>query len=152
MAFIDGKHGADAERSSRRILTITALLYAAACILPATDIGSFGGGALSDGPVDRSPTFGWEHLLFGWMDYFRSLPPWTANFVMLAGAVQLQRARLGSATALGFLSVGLGLTTLTSYKHDTRYVGYYLWQSSQAALAIGSLAIWLRVRGCANRR
>ena len=40
----------------------------------------------------------------------------------------------------------LGLTTLTCFKNEGKYIGYYLWQTSQAVLALGSLHIWQRGR------
>src|SRR5262245_37887240 len=67
------------------LVAATAILYIVSCFLPATDIGSFDGGALNDGPYVHDPTPGLFHLVFGWLDFPRSLPPWSANFVLSAG-------------------------------------------------------------------
>jgi hypothetical protein len=150
MATRDEVYDTDAEQFSRTVAAITAYLFAAACVLPATDIRSFDGGALSDSPSRHDPTLGFVHLLFGWMDLYRSLPPWGSNFVLWAGVVQLRRGRPGSAAILGILSFGLGLTTLTSYKSEAKYVGYYLWQASQVVFAGGSYITWLGARRCST--
>jgi len=126
------------------VVAVAATLYLAACCLPATEIGSLNG--WSDGPAPQWPTFGWAHLAFGWLDFPHSLPAWSANFVLGAGMLCALRGGRGSASALGILAVFLGLTTLTSYKDEGRYIGFNLWVGSQMVFAGGTTAIWVLSR------
>jgi hypothetical protein len=112
------------------IILLTGALYVVSCFLPATCIGSFGNG--------RGPNPGWAHLAFGWMSGLRGLPAWSANFVLLGACWLLMRSEFRAAALLGILATLLGLTTLTSFKYDGRYAGYYLWQASQFVLAVGA--------------
>jgi hypothetical protein len=130
------------------VVAAATALYVAGCCLPATDIGSLDGGALSDYPSEHQPTIGWAHLAFGWFDFPRSLPAWSANFVLVAGMIYALRGRRGLAAALGILATVLGLTTLFSYKHDGRYIGFYFWQGSQVVFAAGAIVGWVLVRRC----
>jgi hypothetical protein len=128
------------------VLWLTVTLYVAACCLPATTIGDLSLGAVSDTPVKSSPDVGLVHLLLGWLSGLQGLPAWSSNFVLWAGIVCLLRRRLRRAAVLGVAAALLGLTTLTSFKHDGRYIGYYLWQSSELVFAAGSilLCLWAR--------
>jgi hypothetical protein len=125
------------------VVGVAVTLYATACFLPATDIGSFDGGALSDGPVRVQPSLGWEHLVFGWLDFPGSLPAWSANFFLAAGLLALLRSQFQRAIALGALAALLGLMTTTSYKNEGRYIGFYLWELSHVTLALGGIMCWL---------
>ncbi len=127
------------------IVLLTGVLYAASCFLPATTITSVGDG----------PDVGLLHLLLGWASGLRGLPAWSANFVLWAAAAYLEAGRFRAAAVLGVAAALLGLTTLTSFKADTKYAGYYVWQSSQIAFAIGAIvaACWFRrTRACAGCR
>jgi hypothetical protein len=128
------------------VVWLTVTLYAAACCLPATTIGDYSGGALSDVPVNPLPGLGWHHLVCGWLSGLQGLPAWSSNFVLWAGIVCLLERRLRKAAVLGVAAALLGLTTLTSFKHDHRYIGYYLWQSSELVFAAGSILLCLRAR------
>src|SRR5262249_43148476 len=105
------------------VVAVTATLYLVGCCLPATTIRSFDGNTFN-------LTIGWEHLAWAWLDFPRSFPAWSANFVLGAGIIVLLRGLSGRAAALGCLAMVLGLTTLISYEWDGRYIGFYFWQGS----------------------
>jgi len=113
------------------VVIVAVALYTVSCFLPATDICNF-----SDGP--SRPSLGLEHLLLGWCDV-KGIPAWSANLVLWAGIVCLLRFHFRAAAVLGVMATLLGLTTLVSFKHDGRYVGYYLWQLSQIVFAVGAI-------------
>src|SRR5689334_19077279 len=99
---------------TRGVVAVAATMYLSACGLPATDIGPCDMCALCDGPVNHQPMIGWAHLAFGWIDFPRSLPAWSANLVLGAGTICALRGARGSASILGVFASLLGLTTLTS--------------------------------------
>jgi hypothetical protein len=117
---------------SAGVVLLTAVLYVVSCFLPATTIGSLGDG----------PDLGLMHLLFGWLSGLQGLPAWSANFVLWVAAGCLLCADFRAAAVLGVGAALLGLTTLTSFKYDGRYSGYYLWQSSLMVFAVGAVVAY----------
>ena len=120
------------------VVTVAALLYVWACFLPASTIGA---------DPDR-PTFSLEHLVIGWMSGLQGIPAWGSNFVFLYAGICLLRSLRAAAAVMGITAVILGLTTLTSFKSNIVYVGYYVWLASQIVLALGSIIgyLWPDVR------
>ena len=116
------------------VVALTAVLDVTSCFLPATSIGSLGAG---DGP-----SLGLEHLLFGFLTGDQGLPAWSANFVLWVAVVCLLRSCFRAAAVLGIAAAVLGLTTLTAFKSDGKYSGYYLWQSSQIVFAVGAVVAY----------
>jgi hypothetical protein len=117
---------------SAGVVLLTAVLYVGSCFLPATTIGSLGDG----------PDLGLLHLLFGWLSGLQGLPAWSANFVLWVAAGCLLGSHFRDAAVLGAMAALLGLTTLTSFKADGKYSGYYLWQSSLIVFAVGAVVAY----------
>ena len=137
------------------LVAVTMGLYLAACCLPATDLGdSLDFGTSDAGPYEPpAPSPGWMHVVFGVMSG-KGLPAWSANIVLCAGVVCLILRRIGAATALGVAATVLGLTTLTAFKYNHVYSGYYVWQTSHTLFAVGSCVgfCWLRSEAVADSR
>jgi hypothetical protein len=132
MAAVRTKADANSPRFIGAVVGTTASLYVAACFLPTT---SFLGG--SCGLLD---------LVFGWLAGLQGLPAWSANFLLVAGVVCMLRRQFRAAAGCTWLGAALGLTVLTSFKADQKYVGYYLWLASQVLLANGASLAWWRAR------
>jgi hypothetical protein len=125
------------------LVSASVLLYLAACCLPASDIGSLD---LREGVHETQPTYGIEHLAWGWVDIPSSLPSWGVNFVLWAGMICWLRGRYRIAAALGISAAMLGATTLVSYKLENYYIGFYMWEGSHIAFAAGAIAKLLLIR------
>ena len=138
MAMVSPQSRIGVARYGVAVVILTAVLYVASCLLPATSIG-----AISE---ESRPDPGWVHLIFGWLSGLKGLPAWSANFVLWAAAWCLLRSRLRAAALLGLAAALLGLTTLVSFKSDGRYSGYYLWQASQIVFAVGAVVAFARSR------
>lgn len=134
MAFHPARHDLASSLYVGAVVVVTGGLYGASCCLPATSV--MGGPAHAWGD-------GFGHVLFGCLGGLRSLPAWSANFVLPIGIVLFLVHCFRAATVLGTLATLLALTTLTSFKHDALYVDYYLWQSSHVILALGAAGAWL---------
>lgn len=123
------------------VVILTGLLYVVSCFLPATTIGSFGDGKLDIGLI---------HLVFGYLSGLRGIPAWSANFIIWLAAGCFLDSKYRAASVLGVMAALLGLTTLTSFKLEAMYVGYYLWQSSLIIFAVGAIVArywsrWARI-------
>ena len=99
MATANANLGPDTTLSSKTTIAVATVLFVAACILPATDIGC--GFGPSDNPSNEAPTLGLIHLLGGWLFYPSSLAPWSANFIFFAGLVQLLAGRARAPLSWG---------------------------------------------------
>ena len=128
------------------LLTLTTALFVAACFLPAATIGDYGGGALSEGPVEHHTDSGLSCLLFGWLAFPNSLPGWSANWVLFAGMCFAGAGNWACAARSGLLATALSVSVPFSFSGDSFHAGYYLWVGSCAILGVGSLVGW-RVRG-----
>jgi hypothetical protein len=85
--------------------------------------------------------FGFVALVAGWQLPWTA--PWSANVFLLAGWILLLLEKQRAAAALGAAAVLAGFSTWMV--EDARLlVGYYLWQASLIAFALGALALWLR--------
>lgn len=136
----------DVDKSLPRLAVslVVASLFVAACASPAVDYKppqtrDFG---------DITP-YGVYHgigaLLFGGA----AAPlPWSANLLLLSGWVLLLIRMNAAALGVGAAAAVLGLTAWLDGQFEL-LLGYYLWQSSLIALALGALVLFLRERGAA---
>ena len=89
---------------------------------------------------------GFSHVVLGWMAGPRSWPAWSSNFVLWAAIGSLIYWRIQAAAILGIVAALLGLTTLLFYQDETKFSGYWLWQSSQLLFAAGAAPIYFYAR------
>lgn len=129
--------GSDGSSISFLAAMAVCFLYLLACFLPCVDCGpGFEGSDPGFPDIEAGWHFGLLILLFGWDR--SNIWPWSANVFLALGLVCLWRNRLRSAFWLGILASGLGLTAWWVRRYDTLMTGYYLWQASLLALAIGA--------------
>jgi hypothetical protein len=143
------------------ILAVTAivgLLYLVACMSPAVELAKAPpdpNRAHDFGEIDLTPDIAGEHLgigalLLGWV------PPWTlawlANPLLLAAWVLLMTRNPRLSLCTGVLAALAGLTTwnlftlFDGYRVQSLLVGYYLWQASLTAIALGAVVVWVTGR------
>jgi hypothetical protein len=134
-----------------RVLALLALslivggLYVAACVLPAVEYlppttRDFG----DITPYGSVP--GIVALIFGIGS--EAKVAWSANLFLLAGWILLLCRKDTLAAYLGLVAFVLGLTTWMFVDDQMKLlVGYYFWQASMGAFAIGVVAIKFRFRG-----
>lgn len=122
------------------VLIPTLLLYLPACACPAVYVDD-GGQACT--AIRLGTVNGLSALLMGW------LPPWTipwsANPLLLVGAILLLCRRAKAATYFGGAAATMGAVTwvyswLGAWKGLE--VGYFLWQASLIVFAVGAAATW----------
>jgi hypothetical protein len=138
-------------------LAFIGALYVAACATPCVE---FAGeppardvGDLRFFPdVQAGPQLGITALALGWSPPWTI--PWTANAVLLVGAILLALKRNGAALYCGIAAALLGFGTWALFPFDDKLirllVGYYLWQASLLALAVAAALLLLRARGSPN--
>lgn len=106
-----------------------------ACATPATTIGTWG-------PFD-GPTFGYAHLLFGWIPDPSCILHWAANPIGLAALVYFMKRRFRVAAWLSLVAFIAAITTLFSGMHDVFWVGFYLWLACPMILGVcAAIAGW----------
>jgi hypothetical protein len=121
-------------RVVRGTLLAVGVLYAWACLTPAINDG---GPPSSDLDFLSGPHIGLEILLFGWQGGNNGVP-WSANVVLGLGLLALAGGRFRLACTLGGVATALGLTTWWVWGYRSLSVGYFLWQGSLVALAVGA--------------
>jgi hypothetical protein len=118
---------------------VVVLLYGVACLLPAIDCGpavpSGDPGNVFD--FESGGHLGLELLLFGWGGGNNGVP-WSANVALALGLLGLWAGRYRDALLAGAVATALGLTTSWVRGHNALLSGYYLWQGSHLALAVGA--------------
>ena len=130
-----------------KVIGLVCLLFLVACLLPCIDCGKEVPSSDPGWPDSTAGShFGLEILLFGWSGGNNGVP-WSANVFMALGLFCLWKRRHREAGVLAIIASSLGLTTwlMNSFSspHDIHVkVGYYFWQASLFALAIG--AMWAR--------
>ena len=119
-------------------LAATALLFASACGQPAVYFDE--GGHACTAVRLGSPT-GLECLLLGWFPPFTL--PWSANAMLLLGAVFLAAGKPRVAGGFGTAAVLLGLSSwmFVGFSAQRLFAGYYLWQASHLVLAVSSFVL-----------
>ena len=134
-------------------LAIIGALYLAGCATPCVE---FAGeppardvGDLRFFPdVQAGPQLGVTALALGWSPPWTI--PWTANVLLLVGAVLLAVKRNRPAFYCGIAAALLGSGTWMLFPFDDKLirllVGYYLWQASLLALAVAAGVLLLRAR------
>jgi hypothetical protein len=122
---------------------VVGILYAWACLTPAI---SDGGPASSDLDFMSGPHCGLEILLFGWGGGNNGVP-WSANVVLGLGLLALAGRRFRLACALGVVASALGLTTWWVWGYRSLRIGYFFWQASLVALAVGAGIGWRKGNG-----
>jgi hypothetical protein len=132
------------------------VLYGAACVCPAVKLANpapamarglvkeWGGRPDNiSGPSDLEFS-GFEALLTGW--HRPLIIPWSANILLLIGWVLLLCRKVNGALLFGIAGVVAGLSTWAfSDYFEQLLVGYYLWQASLIAFAVGALTIRYQV-------
>ena len=125
---------ASTANTSTRYIRATVLLclgtFAVACATPATSIGTWG-------PFD-GPTFGYAHVLFGWIPDPACIVHWAANPIGLAALVYFMKRRFRLAAGLTLLAFIAAITTLFSGMHEAFYVGFYFWLASFVILGVSA--------------
>lgn len=120
------------------VLLLVASLYAAACVCPAVKVDE-GGHACTAIRIGTLPGFG--ALLLGWIPPLTI--PWSANGLLVTGAIFLLFKQWGVAACLGSAAALAGLSTWAfAFSFQELLVGYYLWQGSLLSFAGGTLALW----------
>lgn len=77
-------------------------------------------------------------LFPGWIPPYSI--PWSANLLLLAGWLLLLFGRFRTAACLGSLGAIVALTTW-NFDFPQLLAGYYLWQASLLAFALGAVAL-----------
>jgi hypothetical protein len=130
--------------SEAKVICCACLLFISACFLPCIDRGPW---TPSSDPPAFDFTAGWhfglEILLLGWGGENNGVP-WSANVFFALGLWCLWARLPRTASALGIVATGLGLTTwsLNWFARESDYhvmIGYYFWQGSLLVLAAGGL-------------
>ena len=120
------------------LLLVVCSLFLAACAAPAIEVDE-GGHACTAVRLGTLP--GWATLLLGWPPPLTL--PWIANPLLLVGCILLLWGRNRLAAYFGTAAALAGLTTwLFASGWKAILSGYYLWQGSLAAFALGALAIY----------
>jgi len=134
------------------LFSCSMVLYGAACVCPAVKLANpapaiarglvkeWGGRPDNiSGPSDLEFS-GFEALLAGW--HRPLIIPWSANILLLIGWVLLLCRKVNGALPFGIAAVLAGLSTWAfSDYFEQLLVGYYLWQASLIAFAVGALTI-----------
>lgn len=130
--------GSDGSLVSFLTAMAVCLLYLLACFLPCVDCGPtipIGEDQFPD--IDKGQIAGLGILLFGWGGGNNGVP-WSANVFFAFGIACLWSKWFHAALWSGILATLLGLTTWWVRRYDTLMIGYYLWQASLLALAVGA--------------
>jgi hypothetical protein len=125
---------------------VVAVLYGAACLSPAIDYKPPENRDFGD-ITPYGVVSGFTTLLLGWFPPY--VIPWAANLLLLVGWILLMYKKTTAALGFGVAAALLGLTTWAVLDDQMQVlVGYYLWQASLIAFALGALAVrlWQAVR------
>ena len=133
------------------LFSCSMLLYGAACVCPAVKLANPAPAILRGlvkewgGRPDNisGPSYlefsGFQALLTGW--YRLLIIPWSANILLLIGWVLLLCRKVNGTLPFGIAAVLAGLSTWAFSDYFELLVGYYLWQASLLAFAVGALTI-----------
>ncbi len=135
MATLPAPGIAPSRKTARRTALVVLVLFGMACLPPAIRVDD--GRPSSDLDFKIGTAFGWEILLFGWGGGNNGVP-WSANVFLALGLPLLALKRFRAACVLGGIAAILGLTTWWVWGYQSVRVGYFLWQSSLLALAVGA--------------
>jgi hypothetical protein len=117
-------------------------LYVAACASPAIDYKPPQNRDFGD-ITPYGVVLGIVTLLVGWMNPSLIIP-WSANPMLLAGWILLLCKRTAIGLGFGLAATLAGLSTWVFIDEQMQLLlGYYLWQGSLVAFALGALGIWL---------
>jgi hypothetical protein len=136
----------------QRVVALTAMaLYLASCVTPTFLFFEETGGQTSFWDTVIGPPLGlWALLMgatFGWW------LPWSANLLLPVGLSCLARRQFAFASIVGLLAFAAALSSCWEEQYRLLF-GYYFWQASFAALAVGAAIVGLvfRKRGLAQTK
>ena len=151
--------GASGYFSRPMVSLVVGVLYVAACVCPAVKVPdpvpiglvlwAASGGLLRVEFQDSKmiDVLGVQALRYGAQDWL--LIPWSANVLLLIGWVLLLCRKYTVALGFGAAAVLAGLTTWAFFQAAELLPGYYLWQASLLAFALGTLAVRSRAERAA---
>ena len=136
-----GRPGATTVLSRLAVTVVVGSLHVAACASPSIDYKPPQSRDFGD-ITPYGVVLGIITLLLGWIPPLTI--PWSANILLLAGWILLlcKRNAVGLGVALAAALAGLSIWAFVNEQMQLR-LGYYLWQGSLVAFALGALGIWL---------